>query len=94
MHIYATNIYTHYGYNFLKKLFVTVLDGLELTRKWLQESADDLKAKVQQSTPPSTTTSGPSAGPRPMMAYGPAAILNHGYVRLFKWKEDELFPEV
>ncbi|XP_071792101.1 T-complex protein 11-like protein 1 isoform X1 [Asterias amurensis] len=60
-------------------------DGLELTRKWLEEAADDLRS---QDSPPSAEGAVSSES-----ALTPVRILNHAYMALLDWEDTKLFPE-
>ncbi|XP_038065266.1 T-complex protein 11-like protein 1 [Patiria miniata] len=66
----------------------TQQDGLELTRKWLEEAADDLRSREPQQ-PMEGATSSTSSSP----SLTPVIILNHGYMRLLDWQDARLFPE-
>ncbi|XP_022112145.1 T-complex protein 11-like protein 1 [Acanthaster planci] len=63
----------------------TQQDGLELTRKWLEEAADDLRSHESQQPAEGAASSPPTLTP--------VAILNHGYMKLLDWPDVQLYPE-
>ncbi len=73
------------------------MDGLVYTKQWLTRNTEALEAKQSspQHTPGGATvaasTDGATAAP---VAPTPNAILNHAYLELMDWDDENVFPEV